>query len=206
MSIFAFDLDTFGPNSCSWRYVTNEQVFVSPFTGATQVVLRGGNRWIVTLDWRNINAAKRAEVIGFFAQLNGKQHRFRTYDPSHVQRGALGGSPLVAGAAQGGDMLSIDGASTGITGWLKRNDYINIVDIPQLCKVTADVNTDGGGLATIPITPRLRQSPLNNSVVDITKPEGDFMLMTDLEWTNSPDSVDARTSLTIQGVEDIAVI
>lgn len=205
MAIFTFDIVTFGANSAVIRYATNEQIFISPFSGATQIALRGGNRFIVTLDWRAISENKRAEVLGFFAQLNGKEHRFRVHDPSHVQRGALGGTPLVMGASQTGDTLSIDAGPTSQTDWLKRNDYINVVDIPQLCKVTADVNTDGSGQATIPITPPLRQSPADDSSVDITLPTGDFIMMTDLEWSNTPGAVDALSDVSVIGLEDIAV-
>jgi len=206
MTTFTFDMATYGPSSCVLRYVTNEQMFISPFTGATQIALRGGNRWFITLNWRQVNADKRAEVIGFFAQLNGKEHLFRCFDPSHVQRGALGGGTiLVAGGSQTGDTLDVDSGPTSVTNWLKRNDWINVKDIPQLCKVTANVNTNGSGQATIPITPHLRVSPANNSQVDITLPEADFIMVTDLEWSNEPDAVDALSDVSIIGMEDIAI-
>jgi hypothetical protein len=80
-----------------------------------------------------------------------------------------GGSPLVAGADQTGSTIDIDGASSSITNWLRRGDIIQFNSDQLIYDVTAAVNTDGGGAATIPINPPIfaGQSPPNNDPVEI---------------------------------------
>ncbi len=79
--------------------------------------------------------------------------------------GALGGTPVVAGASQTGLVLNISGATASVTNWLRRGDVITVANHfgvnpmnrqPQpytktYC-VAADVTTTAGGLAAIPLT------------------------------------------------------
>jgi hypothetical protein len=84
--------------------------------------------------------------------------------------GAGGGTPLVNGASQTGSNLVIDGAPFTTTAWLKAGDIIKVAGRNIVFDVTADVNTDGAGNATIPIFPSLLvgQSPANNAAVTIS--------------------------------------
>lgn len=90
--------------------------------------------------------------------------------PTHTV-GALGGTPAVKTtlSSQGATSFDIDGASTSVTGYLKQGDVISIAGVyavnPQTRQstgslkqfvVTADVNTDGGGEATVPVSPEIR--------------------------------------------------
>lgn len=83
--------------------------------------------------------------------------------------GVGGGTPLVNGAGQTGDTLVIDGAGTNVTNWLRKGDIINWVGDQLIYDVNGDVNTDGGGNASIPIHPPIftGQSPANNAPVEI---------------------------------------
>lgn len=83
--------------------------------------------------------------------------------------GVGGGTPLVNGANQTGAVLVVDGASPSVTGWLRAGDLIQVLGTPVVLDVTADVNTDSGGNASIPIHPPLfaGQSPANNAPVTI---------------------------------------
>jgi hypothetical protein len=87
----------------------------------------------------------------------------------HRRLGLGGGTPLVNGANQLGSNLIIDGASNTITNWLRQGDLIQVVGCAVIFDVTADVNTDGSGNATIPISPPIFEgrSPADNAAVTI---------------------------------------
>ncbi len=101
--------------------------------------------------------------------------------------GALGGTPLVASGGQTGSSLLTDGWSNSVTGVLKEGDIITLAAVNGVnpiskvnqgrlreFTVTADVDSDGSGLATVPIYPPItttgaRQtvsaSPADNAVI-----------------------------------------
>lgn len=82
--------------------------------------------------------------------------------------GALGGTPLIQGAGQGGSTLTIDGCTASVVRYWREGDVIqsaSVQDINPLSHqstnrnkdvvVTADVNTSAGGVAIVPISPAL---------------------------------------------------
>lgn len=87
--------------------------------------------------------------------------------------GAHGGTPLTNGADQTGSSIVTDGWATGVTGLLKEGDVITFAGVyeinPQSYQstgrlqhfvVTADVNSDGSGKATIPVSPAINDGTL----------------------------------------------
>ena len=112
--------------------------------------------------------------------------------PTHVV-GALGGTPLVIGAGQTGASILTDGWTASISGVLKQGDCITFANVygitPQTADatgggtstgqlqqfvVTADVDSDGTGAATVPISPSIvtsgafqtvTVSPADNAVI-----------------------------------------
>jgi len=195
------------PQRSTWTLLTNSKRFTSPFTGAIQTVQRTGERWHIRLEFSALSDDDRAEMLAFVTKLNGGEHRFTVHDHSYVRRGSGGGTPLVAGASQTGNSLDIDGASTSVTNWLRAGDMISFGN--ELKMVTAAVNTDVTGAATIPIIPKIRTSPADNSAVDITAPIlGKFILMDrQVSWTNEPrfsqTTNSTMSSLVIEAVEDV---
>jgi len=112
---------------------------------------------------------------------------------SHTN-GINSGTPLVNAASQTGSSIVTDGWTATQTGILKEGDLITFASvyavnpIPpnlvigtgtgnlQVFRVTADVNSDGGGNATIPIFPAITvtgirktasNSPANNAVITV---------------------------------------
>lgn len=79
--------------------------------------------------------------------------------------GALGGTPAINGASSNGDTtLTIDGCTSSVTGYFKKGDIIQVDGVYGVnpmnrqrlrylknMLVTADVDTDGGGNATVPV-------------------------------------------------------
>ena len=81
--------------------------------------------------------------------------------------GALGGTPLV-NLAQSGASIAADGATASITNYFRRGDVIQFASVNEINPlshvstgrlkdfvVTQNVNSDGGGLLTIPISPSI---------------------------------------------------
>lgn len=96
--------------------------------------------------------------------------------------GAHGGTPLIKGADQTGSSLLTDGWDTSVTGLLKEGDVIYIDAMLEINPqsyipngsrkmafvVTADVDSDGSGNATIPISPSI-----NDGTLTTTNAEGE---------------------------------
>lgn len=114
-----------------------------------------------------------ATVRALIESINRGVRQGIVWDVQHpywqVRKGAAGGAPLVAGANQIGAVLNIDGASAGITNWLRQGDLIKVPGCAVVFDVTADVNTDGSGLAAIPISPPIfvGQSPADDVAVNV---------------------------------------
>lgn len=93
------------------------------------------------------------------------------------QVGALGGTPLVNGAAQTGTNLIVDGFTASAAPRLKKGDVFTIAGVYAVNPITfqntgelqqfvatADVSSDGAGAATIPIFPALSISGTSRTV------------------------------------------
>lgn len=100
--------------------------------------------------------------------------------PKHTI-GALGGTPLTAGAtASGSTSVAIDGATASITGYWKKGDVVQFAGVyavnPQTKEttgqlmdfvVTADVNSSAGGLVTLPIYPAIIATGAYKNVTNV---------------------------------------
>lgn len=120
----------------------------------------------------NPDFAKSAVERAYCGPLAGSES-FETAQMVPHTVGALGGTPLIAGAGQKGATLNIDGGSNSISGYLKKGDVFTIAGVyainPRTYRttgllqhfvVTADVATNGSGQATIPISPSLNDGTL----------------------------------------------
>ncbi len=85
-------------------------------------------------------------------------------------KGAYGGSPLVAGANQTGATINLDAASGGVTNWARAGDLVTFSGITLVYEVTANTNSDGGGLVALPIDPPIfaGSSPADNAPLTTT--------------------------------------
>jgi len=114
----------------------------------------------------------------------GKTATYEVYESQNLPKhtvGALGGTPLVAGTITNGSSVTTDGWTASVTGVLLEGDVITFAGVygvnPQNYTstgmlqefvVTADVDSDGSGLATIPISPAI-----NDGTATITNADGD---------------------------------
>lgn len=116
---------------------------------------------------------KTTEIRALIRAINYGLREKIIWDVQHpllkANYGVGGGSPLVNGASQTGSSIVIDAGPTSITNWLRDGDIIKFSSLQLIYDVTANVNTDSGGNATIPIHPPIfaGQSPPNNDPVGI---------------------------------------
>lgn len=195
-----YSFPTVTPNEMRLQFVSNTTFFRSPLSGAIQTEDRSGEYLGATIEYRNMTQAQKAVIMALIAKLNGQQHRVTL--PFHAvdNRGAFGGTPLVNGASQTGTSIDIDGASTGITNWIREGDVFSFNGEMKIC--TADANSDGSGNVTISFWPRIRTSPDNNAAVETTTPVGTFMLANNSQEMSFRPGIFADTSLSF--IEDIS--
>lgn len=151
----------------------------SPFTRDVEVFVHQGQWWEMSLDWPPpMDRADASAIIAALLSLNGEEGTFLFGNPTEpAPRGSAKdtpGTPLVAGAGQTGQDLAIDGAPANETGWLLKNDLVQIGagEAARLHKVLLDVDTDGGGAATLTLFPRVRTAPADNAAVVISNAVG----------------------------------
>ena len=136
----------------------------------TRSTTQVGRSWTETylVDVRGNNDRKLMATVRNYLR-NGT-----TFDITHrdhlTPKGAYGGSPLVAGADQTGATINLDAASATITNWARAGDLVTFAGITLVYEVTADTNSDGGGLVALPIDPPIfvGSSPGNNAVLTTT--------------------------------------
>lgn len=194
-----YSFPTVTPNEMSIELISNTEIHRSAFTGAVKTLDRGGEHMRVTINYRNMQQANKATILALLARLNGQQHRVNLPFHAMDNRGAFGGTPLVNGASQTGNTLTVDGCSISITNWIREGDVFSVNDEMKIC--TADANSDGAGNITLTFWPRLRNSPANNDPIETTTPTGVFMLANNSSSMGLRPGFFADTTITF--VEDI---
>ncbi len=172
-------------------------VNTSPLSRFTQANSRVGNRVGLRQSFVNLQGDDRYDMQAFLLAMNGQANRALMPDHSyHGPRGAIAGSaPVVDGAGQTGFEINITGLLPSITNIFKGADqfsFQNANGLFELKFVSADVDSDGSGNATVPIWPEIHHSPPDAGVIYTVSPAGTFMLVNPKNgWSNSPDG-DAR--------------
>lgn len=145
----------------------------------------------------------------------GEVAAYATYESQNLPKhtvGAHGGTPLIAGAIVNGSSVTTDGWDVSTVGLLLAGDVITFdgvfgvnpqnyttTGLLQEFVVTADVDSDAGGLATIPISPAL-----NDGTATIVNATGDvvslkaYQNITALPADNAPISVMGAASTTYE--------
>lgn len=145
----------------------NTQTFRSPITKTPQRLVLSGAVWMGTYTLPRMSRNDFANWQAFLLELEGAANTFYGFDPDAKEpRGPATGDPQVNGGSQTGSSLTIDGATANIIGWLRPGDYFAVGG--EMKMVTAPVNTDGSGNATITFKPALRNSPTDNAPLTVT--------------------------------------
>jgi len=209
MAVLTFPA-TLTPNTSTWGVTARSRVFTSPLSGVTQVSLFPGSHWHASIRFDFLTDADRRVLAAFLVELEGMSGRFFLFDHSMTTpRGVATGTPLINGASQTGSSLITDGWTTGITNIMRAGDFISFdpptADRRELKMVTADVNSDGGGNATLAIKPPIRESPADGAALTTASASTIMRLTADTvsRWSNRPGATNPFSSFVIDCVESI---
>lgn len=176
MAILDWPVELLRPSNMEWRLNDNGSIFQSKFNGSTQTVTYPGSMWSCEMTFSDLDdyESRALESIIFQLGISGK---IKIPDFGRYGRPpAASGKPKVVGANQTGFSVT-----TG--NWipnrpvLKRGDYINVGI--ELKMVLADVISNGSGVAIIPVTPMIRNSPADASEIEVAAPTAIFRLTKD---------------------------
>jgi len=179
------------PRSVVWHQQSVAAKTESPFSLSQQIQVHQGERWFVELEYPPMERAAGSDWEAFFAKLNGLEGTFLlpTYGRK-TPRGSVPGTPQVNGASQTGKSLLTKGWAATQTGILLPGDFIQIGTgaTARLYMNLVSADSDGGGLSTLDIWPRLRESPADSATVT-SNGVGLFRL------TNNDRSYDINTAI-----------
>lgn len=189
------------------RAVNAVSISESPFTFKQQVIAHSGQRWEAEISMPAMQRADAEAWISFLMSLNGLKGTFLLGDPNaSTPRGSAStaaGTPVVNGADQTGDSLTIDGCPTSATGYLKAGDYIQIGggSAATLHKVLTDTDTNASGQATLDIWPYIRTAPADDATVIVSNAKGLFRLGSNqTEWSINEAAIYGITFPAIEAI------
>ena len=127
----------------------------SPFTNQEQVYEHEGAQWKGTFTLPPMKKESAAIWLAFLMSLRGRRGTFKIGDQDRKTiQGVATGTILVNGDAQTGNAINLDGFANSTNNVFKAGDYIQINS--YLYMVSADVNSNGSGEATVYVEPSLR--------------------------------------------------
>ena len=190
--------------SIEFRAINAVAYSQSPFTFSGQVHAYSGQTWQADISLPPMRREHAEVWIAWLISLRGQFGSFLLNDPLGCNpRGSAGGSPLVNGAAQTGNLVTIDGCSASQTGWLKAGDYVQFGtgSASSLHKVLEDVNTNGSGETTIEVWPSVRNALSDNSAVVTSSAKGVFRLSSNEQaWSVNEASVYGITFAAMEAI------
>lgn len=152
---------------------TNHDATSSPFTRRSQVKIKDGARWVISLRFKNMRPSESALLNSFLWQCDGPVGTFYLPDYLYAIKPEPATHPKVSLSDQTGKSLATKDWPANQT-VLSAGDYIQVAG--QMRGVTADVVSDGTGLATIPLSHRFYSTPLVDDSVNYWNPKALFML------------------------------
>jgi hypothetical protein len=180
----------------------------SPFTFKEQVFSHGGQMLEAEITLPPMSRTEGEQWVSFLIKLKGMQGTFLLGDPSGATaRGSASsaaGTPVVNGAGQTGDSLTISGAPNSATGYLLAGDYIQLGtgSSSTLHKVLNDVDTSASGIGLIDLFPAIRTAPADGAGVTVSNAKGVFRLASN--ETNWSINEVVNFGITFAAIEAIA--
>ena len=144
-----------GITTQNWGLERVVAVTESPFTNQEQVYEHEGAQWRATFTLPPMKKESAAVWLAFLMSLRGRRGTFKIGDQDRKTiQGVATGTILVNGDAQTGNAINLDGFANSTNNVFKAGDYIQINS--YLYIVSADVNSDASGEATVYVEPSLR--------------------------------------------------
>lgn len=160
------------PSTFNWYLNSNGASFTSPWNGQTQTVRYPGSAWVAEMTLEDMDDIEARYLEVMLVQLDGMAGRIKLRDFGRQPAEVLG-VPLVKGATQSGTSLITDGWTPNSL-VLSFGQYITVND--ELKLVTSNITSDATGQAVITFGPQLRNSPADNSTIEVAMPYGIFRL------------------------------
>lgn len=157
-----------GPVSIARELVDKGGTVPGALGGPDQRSNRLGNRWRWTMEMPALTAEQAQEWSAALVMATrlGARWEILQFGVSTVSPG----TPLVAGAAQAGWALDVDGMTPNYA-WRRGQFFSVVVDSRRyLHMLSASGRVESDGTATLPIEPALRVTPADNGVVEIAEP------------------------------------
>lgn len=184
---FPISLPTTGTRTITIRQQSVVAVAVSPYTLERQVQRHQGQAWMLDVEYAPLARADAEALVAALCSLNGREGTFLFGDSANkAPRGTATGTPVVNGAGQTGEDISTRGWSASVAGILKAGDWIQFGSgsTARLHKVLADTNSNGSGVATLTLWPRVNSAKADGASIVTTFPKGNFVLTTDgMDWS-----------------------
>lgn len=197
-----------GPAEFEWGLITPGSIFPIILTGQIRTSSLPGTLWLARITWGDLAPEQSVEVEALLMQMRGFTNRLLLHCLGRpALRGVGGGTPLAMGtAAAGATSITVDGLTPNITGIWAKSDLFSIVTSAasgtELKALTAAINSNGSGQATVNFEPPLRGNVADNAVIVVTKPTARFASMSaKASWVFKDVHVGSHS---LQLVEDIS--
>jgi hypothetical protein len=183
MTTLTYPAGLYVPQGGSFSLVSNTFSFTSPLSNIVQTLEYPGSRWSANISYAALSETNSRLLASFLAQLRGQAGRFYYGDPFHrTPQGSGLGTPIVYGASQTGSSIETTGWDPLETNVLKAGDYIQFTN-NEMKIVTADVDTNSSGDATITFEPPIRNSPSDSTSITIQDAKAVMRLTDDNQAT-----------------------
>ena len=144
-----------GIKTQNWAMERVVAVTESPFTNQEQVFEHEGAQWKATFTLPPMKKESASVWLAFLMSLRGRRGTFKIGDQDRKTiQGVATGTILVNGASQTGNAINLDGFANSTNNVFKAGDYIQINS--YLYMISADVNSNSSGEATVYVEPSLR--------------------------------------------------
>ena len=163
------------PARVEWDRILTQTLATSMLNGQSQAQTFGAPRWKVDITTGPLKRDLVPQWEALIDQLDGSVNLARIWDwRREAPLGVASGAPTVRLAASGLSVAS-QGWTPNVTGILLAGSWLGING--ELKRLTASVNSDSLGRATLPFWPPLRhQAPATGAIV-LTKPTALFKLI-----------------------------
>jgi hypothetical protein len=187
----------FMPESITWGLRSNDRIFTSPLSGATQTASIPGTRWAASLTFAPDGQASRPALEAFLARAR-REHRIALHHlkrPTPAGSCNLSGVTLAAAVTQFASSATLAGCGAGNT--LKAGDMLGLAG--QLLMVADDATANGSGVMAVNFSHEIRKAYTLGSPVVLDKPTALFIQAS--ESTAFPAIAGYYPGMTVELVE-----
>ena len=165
----------FAPYHVEWEKIDRVGYAESEFTFQQQKQVHQGDLRTAEFLYRPMVRERAAQLEAALESLRGGGTFYLGPTGNEkTPRGIATGTPLVDGAGQTGYTLATKGWTAAQTGILKAGDWLAFGG--HLYRIEADANSNGGGLATVTLTTRIRVATTDSAPITVNSPVGTFRL------------------------------